>query len=76
MSIAFNQNALKAILNVIKPILDLDQVAKDLHFFFKRPEEVFRITLAKHRPFIYSNSRAKGELETVFFEGDTEIKWV
>ena len=29
-------NSFKAILNVIKPILDLDQVATDLHFFFKR----------------------------------------
>ena len=29
-------NSFKAILNVLKPILDLDQVATDLHFFFKR----------------------------------------
>ena len=29
-------NSFKAILNVIKPIIDLDQVATDLHFFFKR----------------------------------------
>ena len=28
-------NSFKAILNVLKPILDLDQVAADLHFFFK-----------------------------------------
>ena len=28
-------NCFKAILNVLKPILDLDQVATDLHFFFK-----------------------------------------
>ena len=29
-------NSFKAILNALKPILDLDQVATDLHFFFKR----------------------------------------
>ena len=29
-------NSFKAILNVLKPILDLYQVATDLHFFFKR----------------------------------------
>ena len=29
-------NSFKAILNVLKPILDFDQVATDLHFFFKR----------------------------------------
>ena len=29
-------NSFKAILNVLKLILDLDQVATDLHFFFKR----------------------------------------
>ena len=29
-------NSFKAILNVLKTILDLDQVATDLHFFFKR----------------------------------------
>ena len=36
MSIAYKNNSFKAILNVSKPILDSDQVATDLHFFFKR----------------------------------------
>ena len=30
-------NSFKAILNILKPILDLDQVATNLHSFFKRP---------------------------------------
>ena len=29
-------NSFKAIWNVLKPIFDLDQVATDLYFFFKR----------------------------------------
>ena len=29
-------NSFRAILNVLKPVFDLDQVATDLHFFFKR----------------------------------------
>ena len=29
-------NSFKTIWNVLKPIFDLDQVATDLHFFFKR----------------------------------------
>ena len=39
-------NSFKAILNVIKPILDLDQVGTDLHFFFKRSatwQEVYKM---------------------------------
>ena len=46
MSIGYNQNSFKAILNVIKPILDLDQVATNLHFFFKRSaarREVYKV---------------------------------
>ena len=35
-SLHITNNSFKAILNVLKPILDLDQVAADLHFFFKR----------------------------------------
>ena len=40
-------NSFKAILNVLKPIFDLDQVATDLHFFFKRSaarREDYKIT--------------------------------
>ena len=36
MSLHITNNSFKAILNILKPILDLDQVATNLHSFFKR----------------------------------------
>ena len=43
MSIGYNQNSFKAILNVIKPILDLDQVATNLHLHFAARREVYKV---------------------------------
>ena len=36
MSLAYDQYSFWSLLDILKPSIDLDQVAIDLHFFFKR----------------------------------------
>ena len=69
-------NFFKAILNVLKTILDLGQRKLHNGNYNTLYEKACRITLAEHRSFTCPNTRANGEFEKVFFEGDTEPKGV